>query len=138
MLLTQERPGNDMGVIGIGLGTATMGRRQIDANGKVINETPARWELDPAGGCVAIWPMNLETGQPDGAAEIFGDYDAAGYLARVLEHIRPNRPVNLPDLPAIVKAATEDDVDLCEYCPRRGFNCSDCIMNTWKGGNDDE
>lgn len=125
-----------MGMVFIGVGDATLGRCTKNAAGEIVSQTPASWEPNPAGGCVAIAPLDPEKMEPTGAAEIFGDWDAAGYLARVLAQIHPNRPVNLPDLPAIIKAAAKDGVDLCEYC--QGFNCSDCIMNTWKGGNDDE
>ncbi|MEG2175620.1 MAG: hypothetical protein RRY97_02000 [Oscillibacter sp.] len=125
-----------MGMVFIGVGTATLGRCTKNAAGEIVSQTPASWEPNPAGGCVAIAPLDPEKMEPTGAAEIFGDWDAAGYLARVLEQIRPTKPVNVPDLSAIIKAATRDGVDVCKYC--KGFNCSECIMNKWKGGNDDE
>ena len=62
-----------MGIISIGVGTCTLGRRQVDRDGNVASETPARWEADPAGGSVAIVPQNPDTMEPDGAAEIYGD-----------------------------------------------------------------
>ena len=37
-----------MGIISIGVGTCTLGRRQVDRDGNVASETPARWEADPA------------------------------------------------------------------------------------------
>ena len=43
-----------MGIISIGVGTCTLGRRQVDRDGNVVSETPARWEADPAG---AAWPL---------------------------------------------------------------------------------
>lgn len=125
-----------MGVIGIGVGAATMGRREIGTDGQVIRETPAKWEVNPAGGCVAIWPMNPETMKPDGAAEIFGDWDAAHYLARVVQLIHPNRQINVPDLEAVIRVAAKDGFDICDYCP--DCNCRDCIVNEWKGDPDDE
>lgn len=33
-----------MGIISIGVGTCTMGRRQLDKDGNVVKETPAKWE----------------------------------------------------------------------------------------------
>lgn len=125
-----------MGVIGIGVGDATMGGRTIGADGKVISETPARWTENPAGGCVAIWPMNPETMKPDGAAEIFGDWQAAEYLARVLDLIHPNRQINVPNLEAMIRKATKDGFNICDYCP--DFNCRDCIVNEWKGDPENE
>ena len=125
-----------MGVIGIGVGDATMGGRTIGADGKVISETPARWTENPAGGCVAIWPMNPETMKPDGAAEIFGDWQASEYLARVLDLIHPNRQINVPNLEAMIRQATKDGFNICDYCP--DFNCRDCIVNEWKGDPENE
>lgn len=78
-----------MGIISIGVGTCTLGRRQVDKDGKVVSETPARWEADPDGSCVAIIPLNPETMERDGQVELYGDYDAASYLARVVELIHP-------------------------------------------------
>lgn len=70
-----------MGIISIGVGTCTLGRRQVDRDGNVVSETPARWEADPAGGSVAIVPLNPDTMEPDGAAEIYGDWQESSYLA---------------------------------------------------------
>ena len=125
-----------MGVIGIGVGDATLGGRTIGADGQVIRETPARWTENPAGGCVCIWPMNAETMKPDGAAEIFGDWQAAEYLARVVQLIHPNRKINVPDLEAMIRRATKDGFNICDYCP--DCNCRDCIANEWKGDPENE
>lgn len=125
-----------MGVIGIGVGDATLGHREIGTDGQVIRETPAKWEVNPAGGCVAIWPMNPETMEQDGAAEIFGDWDAAHYLARVVELIHPNRQINVPDLEAMIRVAAKNGFDICDYCP--DCNCRGCIVDEWKGDPDDE
>lgn len=134
--IVQERRQETVGIIGIGIGNARMGVRRTDKDGNVTSETPARWEPDETGGAVCIWPMNPETMQPDGAAEIFGDWDAAAYLGRALELIKPNRQINVPDLGAMIRAAEKDGFDLCEYC--RGINCPDCIVGTWKGESKDE
>lgn len=50
-----------MSIICIAKGTATMGLTTRGADGKIISQTPARWEHDPDGGCVALWTMNPET-----------------------------------------------------------------------------
>jgi hypothetical protein len=78
-------------------------------------------------------PGNDGAGRP---ALIFGDWDAANYLAKVVELIRPNRQINIPDLEALIRAAYKDGFDLCQYCP--DCNCRDCIVNEWKGDPDDE
>lgn len=62
-----------MGLISIGVGTCTLGRKQVDRDGNVVSETPAKFEVDPAGSCVAIVPLNQDTMEPDGPAEVFGD-----------------------------------------------------------------
>ena len=50
-----------MSIICIAKGTATIGRTTRGADGQIISQTPARWEHDPDGGCVALWTMNPET-----------------------------------------------------------------------------
>ena len=110
-----------MGVIGIGVGTAKMGRICKDKAGNVTEQSTARWDADPTGGSVAIWPM---------------DWDAAAYLRRVVELIHPNRQINIPDLEAMIRAAAKAGEDICTYCP--DYNCRDCIVNEWKEDPGDE
>lgn len=125
-----------MGVIGIGVGTAKMGRICQDKDGNITEQSTARWDADPAGGSVAIWPMDPEKMEPSGPAEVYGDWDAAAYLRRVVELIHPNRQINIPDLEAMIRAAAKDGVDICTYCP--DYNCRGCIVNEWKEDPDDE
>ena len=120
-----------MGIISIGVGTCTLGRRQLDKDGNVVKETPASWEADPEGGSVAIVPLNPETMEQDGPVEIFGDWQAGDYLARVVELIHPNRQINVPDLEAMIRRAAMDGLDLCEYC-EDCYMCRDCIVKGWK------
>lgn len=78
-----------------------------------------------------VWP------EPTHApAEVYGDWDAAAYLRRVVELIHPNRQINIPDLEAMIRAATKAGEDICTYCP--DCNCRDCIVNEWKEDPDDE
>lgn len=105
-----------MGVIGIGVGTATMGRICRDKDGNITEQSTARWDADPDGGSVAIWPMDPEKMEPSGPAEVYGDWDAAAYLRRVVDLIQPNRQINIPDLEAMIRAAAKDGVDICTYC----------------------
>lgn len=120
-----------MGIISIGVGTCTMGSRQLDKDGNVVKETPAKWEADPEGSTVAIIPLNPETMERDGQVEIFGDWQAGDYLARVVELIHPNRQINVPDLEAMIRRAAMDKLDLCDYC-EGCYMCRDCIVKEWK------
>lgn len=94
-----------MSIICIAKGTATMGHTTIGHGGEVTSQTPARWEHDPDGGCVALWTMNPETKEQEAPARIYGDWQASEYLGDVLAELKPRRKVNLPDFPAIVRAA---------------------------------
>lgn len=125
-----------MGIIVIGVGTARMGRTCRDKDGNIAEQIPAQWEATPAGGSVAIWPVDPEKMEPSGPAEVYGDWDAAAYLRRVVDLIQPNRQINIPDLEAMIRTAAKDGVDICTYCP--DFGCRDCIVNDWKGDLDDE
>ena len=105
-----------MSIICIAKGTATIGMTTRGADGKIISQTPARWEHDPDGGCVALWTMNPETEEQEAPARIYGDWQASEYLGDVLAELKPRRKVNLPDFPAIVRAAMADGMDICVYC----------------------
>ena len=125
-----------MGMIVIGVGTTQLGSMRTAPNGDVVSVTPAVWKPDSKGGSVAIWPLNPETMEQDGPAEVFGDWQAAEYLARALEMIRPSRQINVPNLEAMIRQATNDGFNICDYCP--DFNCRDCIVNEWKGDPENE
>lgn len=86
-----------MSIICIAKGTATIGMTTRGADGKIISQTPARWEHDPDGGCVALWTMNPETEEQEAPARIYGDWQASEYLGDVLAELKPRRKVNLPD-----------------------------------------
>lgn len=125
-----------MSIICVARGHATMGRRTTDKDGNVISQTPAKFETDPAGPCVAVWTENDDTREPEAPASLFGDWQASGYLAGVLELVKPDRKIDVPDLGAIVRAAKADGFDVCDYCQEYG--CRDCIVNDWKEGGEDE
>ena len=120
-----------MSLIFVGKGTMTLGVVRRDNHGDVI-KTEARWDYDPDGGSVVVGKMNPDTMEQEGTADIYGDWDASGYLAKILEHLSPSRKINIPDLRAIVQEAKKerDDDFLCEYC--RDVNCRDCIIREWK------
>lgn len=125
-----------MSALFIGRGDCQLGRTKTDAAGNVIEQTGEKWEPNAEGGCVAICDMDPDKMETTGAAEVFGDWDAAHFLARVLEKLGPGRPVNVPDFRAILKAAMDDGADedfFCDYCQRYGgYDCRDCIVTEWK------
>ena len=75
--------------------------------------------------------------EQEAPARIYGDWQASEYLGDVLAELKPRRKVNLPDFPAIVRAAMADDgMDICVYC--QSFGCNECIVNEWKSERSDE
>lgn len=82
-------------------------------------------------------PGNRGTGSPGAyLSRIYGDWQASEYLGDVLAELKPRRKVNLPDFPAIVRAAMADGMDICVYC--QSFGCNECIVNEWKSERSDE
>lgn len=75
--------------------------------------------------------INPDTMEPDGAAEISGDWQAAQYLARVVELIHPNRQINMPDLEAVIQRTDMDGLGICGYCTDP-YMCQDCIVKNGK------
>lgn len=118
----------------IAVGDCILHCKETDADGNIVEESSAQFIYTPDGGSVAIGRLNIENDgmEPDGPAEIFADWDAAGYLAKVLEILQPTRSINFPDVKAILEAAVEDgNFDyLCEYCTL--FPCGNCIIEDWK------
>lgn len=127
-----------MSIVCIGIGDAVMGCRTLGQNGEVLSETKGHWSSNPEGGTVAIWEMDAETQKSDGPAEVYGDWDAARYLSRVLELLQPRRRTNVPDLKAMVLAALKDGIDLCDYCQQWWCGCCGCIITEWKEEQCDE
>lgn len=126
-----------MSVIFLARGTATIGMIKRDADGKVIEQTPAQFTIDGTGGSVGIGTLDPETMKPTGLECVYGDWDAAAYLAKVLEMMKPDRPINIPDFRGMIhEIAIRERVDICEYCHNAGYNCRDCIITEWR--NEDE
>lgn len=120
-----------MSLIFLATGNCSLGFTHTDQDGNVTESAPAKFEFADDGSCVAIGYLNPETGEPQEELDgLFGDWDAGGYLARALELLKPSRPVNIPDLAAITKAAMDDGVDLCRYC--QALNCGECVVAYWK------
>ncbi len=97
-----------MGALFIGRGDCRLGTTKRDKAGNVVEQTGAKWEPNAEGGCVAICDMDPDKMEPVGAAEVFGDWDAAHFLARVLDKLGPGRPTNIPDFRDILKKAMAD------------------------------
>lgn len=120
-------------MIFLGTGHCHLGRFDKDEDGNIKETSPAHFEFADGGPCVAIGTVDLEAKDVNDAftlTDIFGDYDAAGYLTRAMEQLKPTRPVNIPDFAAIIQAAIKDGVNFCDYC--QGLNCRDCAVEEWK------
>ena len=120
-----------MSLFFMGRGDAILGRVERDASGKETKRINAHWEHNQEGGSVAIGTLDPETMQPIGPAAVFGDWDAAAYLARVLALLGPGRHINIPDMAAIIKGAIREGFEPCEYCTARG-DCPDCVVTVWR------
>lgn len=122
-----------MSMIFLAKGTATMGRTTRDKDGNIVSHTPAQFTVDDSGSCVAVGELDPETMKPKGPVTgIYGYWDAAGYLAQVMELLKPERTVNIPDLRSMILAAIKDGTDFCSYCERQGYYCRDCIIREWE------
>lgn len=123
-----------MSIVFVGMGTATLGSTKRDKDGNTISKTEACWEADPDGGCVAVGKLNAETMRPEEEPiSFFGDWDAAGYLSKVIELLKPRRRMNLPDIRGMIKRAKEDGVergDVCKYCATCNGDC--ILIELWE------
>lgn len=113
-------------------GECHLGRIKRDEDGNVIEETPACFKESDNGSSVAVGILNPDTKEQEGGADIFGDWDAAGHLTKVLRLIAPARTVNIPNFKEIVRNAYNDGTDICDHCSRDFTNCRDCIVEEWK------
>ena len=124
-----------MNALLVARGDCRLGTVRHDADGNVVERTGAKFETNDEGGCIAICELDPETMEPVSASDVYGDWDAAHFLERVLEKLGPGRPVNVPDFRDILKKAVADGSDddfFCDYCGRRGYSCRDCIVTEWK------
>ncbi len=114
-------------------GTCRMGQTTRDKDGNIIKHTPASF-TPGEGGCIIVGKAKIDGDkiEADGPADVFGDWDAAGYITRALEILEPARKINIPDLRKIVRDAAQngDDGFLCEHCG--DVNCRDCIITQWR------
>ncbi len=109
-------------------GNFTMAEVHTNPDGGKETVSAGGWKPDENGGCVIVCAVDTEDkNKQAGDAAIFGDWQAAEYLGRVLELLKPARAVNVPDFKAIFKAARIDGMDMCLYC--QSLECPDCYMN---------
>lgn len=122
-----------MSMIFIAKGTCTLGITKRDENGNITSQTAARFAFDNSGGSVAVGVMDTETNEIDAeTVSIFGDWDAAGYLAEALKQLSPARKTNIPDFKYIIQSIIRHDgVDVCDHC-HDYYKCADCIIKEWK------
>jgi hypothetical protein len=111
-------------------GNLYLGHRIFDNNGNVIEQTEPKFESDDSGTCVIVGVLDSKTKKQVGKADIFGDFNATGYLKKVLELLAPERTIDIPNFKRIFAAAFNDDVNLCDYCNE--FQCNNCIVSKWK------
>lgn len=126
-----------MSAIFIARGDCHLGTVRRDADGNAVEHCPAKFETSYEGGCIAICDMDPEKMELVGAAEVDGDWQAAHFLARVLEKLGPGRDLNIPDFRDILKRAVDDGQDtdfFCDFCKDQGCyqKCRDCIVTEWK------
>ena len=121
-----------MSMVFIVTGTCTFGVTTRDKDGNILESRPAQFTPTKDGGSVAVGLLDPETMQPIEITSMYGDWDAAGYMAEILKLLNPVRKINLPDLKEIVKAAYQEDGNdlLCDYC--KSMNCRDCIIKEWR------
>lgn len=119
-----------MSFIFLGTGHAHLGMTERDKDGNVTKSTTAHFEFEDNGPCVAVGELDPVTMVVKDGTEVYGDWDAAGYLAAAMKKLNPGRPVNIPDFKAIVQAAYKDGTDFCDHC--QSINCLDCIVKEWK------
>jgi len=122
-----------MSMIFLAKGTCTLGMNHVDKDGNVTSSTSAQFDFDDAGGSIAVGEMDPDTNEIDAeTVSIFGDWDAAGYLAEALKLLNPKRKVNIPDFKHLIQSLIRHDgVDICDNC-YNFYKCSDCVINDWK------
>lgn len=65
-------------------GNLYLGCGIVDNNGHVTEQTEPKFESDDSGTCVIVGVLDSKTKEQVGKADIFGDFNATGYLKRFL------------------------------------------------------
>lgn len=121
-----------MSAIFLARGNAYFGLSKTDENGNVIESKPAHFETSDDGSCIALGKIDLDTMEIKGVESVYGDFQASGYLQGVLDNLQPKRKTDIPDIKGMLRAASADGFDICDYCKEGGYNCRDCIISSWK------
>lgn len=111
-------------------GNFYLGHCTKDGKGNIIEQNGPKFEPDDNGGSVIVGKLDSETREQVGEADIFGDFNATGYLKKVLELLAPKRVIDIPNFKGIFVSASKDNVDLCDYCEE--LHCDNCIVSEWK------
>ena len=104
---------------------------------------PPKFEEDDKGGCIIVGKAKFEDQGDsfkmvqDGPADVFGDFDAWGYIHRIVELLQPVRAINMPDFEELVKHQARHGGDICGGCTG-GRSCSDCLVQQWKDEAEEE
>lgn len=125
-----------MGAIFIATATVRMGQTTRDGEGNIVKHIPPSCEYDPEGSSVIVGPIRVTDDgiEQAGPAEVFGNWDAAGYLAHIMEALKPSRPVNIPDFRKITqsmapKGVWRGECPFLDHCD--STQCRDCIVMKW-------
>ena len=117
----------------IAKGNVSLGVKKTDEDGNVIEQSNATFSTDENGSCVAVGEFDEDATELNlNIHSIHGDWDASGYLGAVLEALKPQRRINIPDFKAIFEVARNNGLDLCDYCPNEIYVCRDCIVKQWE------
>lgn len=113
-----------------------LGHRIIDDNGNLIQYRP-KFKPNNNGDCVVVGMLDPKTREQVGESDVFTDFNAKGYLTKILELLSPEKNINIPkfkDIPDFKKifasAYSNDKVNMCKYCDE--LHCDNCIVTDWK------
>lgn len=124
-----------MSALFMATGTCRLGQTTRDGDGNIIKQTPPSFEPDQNGGSVIVGRIKFTDDgmEQDGPADVFGDWDAAGYLRQALEIIKPSRRHNIPNFEGIIKTMAikrhDNECPFLEHC--ESVFCQDCIVSQW-------
>jgi len=117
-------------MIFLATGNCYLGRTDRDKNGKIIKEIPPHFEFDDNGSSVIIGKLNPDTMEQIGDADIFGDFNVAGYLKKALKLLNPQRDIDIPNFKKIIRSLSYDYIDICDNCFE--MHCDNCIVSECK------
>lgn len=107
-------------------GDYKLGRKTVGRNGEILTQSEEKWIPSADGKNLAIVPINAETFEPYGDAELFASWDTVHAAQKSISLL--GLAVNMPNLSGIWKAAQDDGIDLCSYCPEKGDSCGICSI----------